>query len=333
MIGYYVHHHGRGHLQRVRAIAREVRSPLTVLSSLDPPDDWTGSWLRLPLETAAAAHHSGRDHTAHGTFHYLPVHDSGLRRRMAAIAGWLDEAQPSVFVADVSVEVAVLARSFGIPVVTIAMPGDRSDRVHRMAYDLSERILAPFPDYARGPAWPQQWEAKTVYVGAFSTDDGRPTDSAPPSSSDHRRVLVLAGQGGSDITPADVADARHASRAWRWEVAGLDVASWQDDPWSLICHADVVVTHAGQGAVAAVAAARKPAVIIPQHRPFGEQAAIGAQLSRHRHAVVLDRWPAADRWPEILRRAASQNPNDWSAWAPGDGARRAAVLLDGLTSG
>ena len=37
MIGWYLHHHGAGHLQRLRAIAAQLEAEVTVFSSLPAP--------------------------------------------------------------------------------------------------------------------------------------------------------------------------------------------------------------------------------------------------------------------------------------------------------
>ena len=42
---------------------------------------------------------------------------------MARLSAWIAESRPRVIVVDVSVEVALLARLFGIPVVSVALPG------------------------------------------------------------------------------------------------------------------------------------------------------------------------------------------------------------------
>ena len=45
MIGYYVHHHGSGHLHRMCSVSAELARlghPVTALSSLPPPPGWDG---------------------------------------------------------------------------------------------------------------------------------------------------------------------------------------------------------------------------------------------------------------------------------------------------
>ena len=88
------------------------------------------------------------DATAHDVLHWVPRHDPGLADRMAAVAGWIRRARPALVVVDVSVEIAVLGRLCGVPVVVLAMPGVRTDRTHSLAYDLADALLAPWPETA-----------------------------------------------------------------------------------------------------------------------------------------------------------------------------------------
>ncbi|TGH31983.1 hypothetical protein E5S57_25615, partial [Escherichia coli] len=82
-----------------------------------------------------------------------------------------------------------------------------------------------------------------------------------------------------------------------------------------ICGADVVVTHAGQGCIADVAAAQRPAIVIPQPRPFGEQIATGLMLRQHRLAIVAQDWPDQRAWPALLAHANAFEPQRWQRWA------------------
>ncbi|MFF3487993.1 glycosyltransferase [Streptomyces sp. NPDC002701] len=331
MIGYYVHHQGSGHLNRARAVAAHCAVPVTGLSTLPAPDDWPwpGRWVRLPRDDDGDPAAFG-DVTAGGRLHWAPVRHAGLRGRMARIAEWIGAAAPRLLVSDVSVEVALLARLLGTPVAVAAMRGERTDPAHRTAYDLAELLLAPWPAALPEPGWPAHWLAKTVHTGAFSRFDGRPRPAAGAGRTHRsrpRRVLLLMGAGGTDVSPGEVKAARAATPGWRWTTLGGPDGGWSADPWPALCAADVVVTHAGQNALAECAAARRPAVVVPQDRPFGEQAATGRALTRGRLAVVVPRWPAAEEWPALLERAHAHGGARWPLWAPGNGATHAATAL------
>ena len=144
-----------------------------------------------------------------------------------------------------------------------------------------------------------------------------------------RRVVVLNGTGGTSLGPS-VRNARAASREWDWVILDRIAGTWVDDPWPLLCSAEVIISHCGQNAVAEIAAARRPAILIPQDRPFGEQRALGAGLRAMPGipAIVLDAWAESDRWSDLLSRAADLDGARWSVWNDGDGAARAADFLE-----
>ncbi|KFU81846.1 Glycosyltransferase family 28 C-terminal domain-containing protein [Amycolatopsis lurida] len=337
MIGYYAHHLGAGHIHRAAAIAAEAKTPVIGFSTKPAPNGWTGRWIQLP-DDADAIDSAATDITAGGTLHWVPSAHTGLRDRMGLIGKELAKGEIRVMVVDVSVEVSVFARLHGIPVVVIAQPGDRDDRPHRLAYDLAERLLAPWPHFAAS-TWPRRWLDKTVHLGALSRYDGRPPATPEPG----RRVLALWGSGGLDIRAQDVGAAAAATPEWHWDVLGppasgaadlpnLTWHGWVDDVWSRLSATDVVVTHAGQNALAEVAAARRPAVVIPQERPHNEQHATAAMLHQAGIAVVRPDWPEPEQWPRVLERAKIHGGTEWSRWSPGDGAARAASVLDDLAN-
>lgn len=323
MIGFYAHHQGDGHLARATAIAAHLRTPATLLSSRPAPADWTGESVLLARDDEPPPGPLA-DPTAGGALHWVPLRHDGLRERMGQIGAWIAQERPRLLVADVSVEVALLARLTGTPVVVVGQPGRRDDPAHRLAYSVATAVLAPWP------AWAQPLEAPDVTpvtVGAFSRFDGRPTTARPPGG---RRVLVLGGRGGTSVTTADLDAARQATPGWSWAALGPPAGRWVDDPWPLLCGADVVVTHAGANALAEVAAARRPAVVIPQPRPHDEQEHTADVLDEAGIAMVPRRWPVPEVWPTLLERATELGGMRWARWAPGDGAQRAAALLDEL---
>ncbi|MFE9933650.1 glycosyltransferase [Streptomyces sp. NPDC005533] len=247
---------------------------------------------------------------------------------MGKLADWIRQERPSLFVSDVSVEAATLARLMGTPVVVAAMRGDRGDEAHRLAYDLADALIAPWPQSLPEPHWPGDWYAKTLHTGSISRFDGRPRPAHHNDRGPCRKeVAVLLGAGGTDVTDQQIEETVRATPEWSWTFLGG--ADWSEDPWPVLCRADVVVTHAGQNAVAECAAARVAAVVIPQDRPHGEQYATAHALHSAGLATVRQSWPAAHLWSELLAEATAR-PERWACWSHGDGARRAGRLLTEL---
>lgn len=323
MIGYYVHHQGAGHLQRFRSIAAHLDDQVTMLTSaatgpsvaptIDlPPDNLTG----------------GADPTANGTLHWVPLFDAGLRGRMARIARWIDEVDPDLMVVDVSVEVTLLCRLLGVPTVVVAMPGDRLDRPHRSAYDAATAILAPWAAEFANRDWPKPWLDKTFHAGAMSRFDDHTFPEIKPGDRPSR-VLALWGRGGDGPPLIEIAAARAATPGWQWRVAGVGGST---DVRDLLGWADVVVSHAGQNSVAEIAAARRPAVVIADDRPHGEQAATASGLQKAGLATGLTSWPEPASWPTLLAQATMRGGAGWKRWVRGDGAQRSAEFLTRLAA-
>ena len=322
MIGWYVHHQGAGHVQRLRAVAEHLRTPVTALSSAPRPADWDGGWVQLERDDTEPLDRDRVD--AGGRLHWAPAHHEGLAARTARIATWIATTRPALMVVDVSVEVTLLARLCGVPVVVAAMLGDRDDPAHRLGRDVARALLAPWPepvDPAPGSGTP------VVHVGAFSRFDGRPTATPVPDS-----VLVLWGSGGNDVSDEEFRRAREATPGWTWEYLVPGRGDRVVDVWDALQRNEVVVVHGGHNAVAEVAAARRPAVVVAQERPFGEQRR-RVDLLRAEGLTALGQWPDAGRWPELLERARAVGAGPWERWAPGDGAARAARFLDDLADG
>lgn len=335
MIGYYIHHHGSGHVQRALAIAAFLGADVAAFSSLARPDGWAGEWIQLPSDAEPLPDAAARQ-TAGGRLHWAPLAHAGYRDRMGIIARWIANVRPAAFVVDVSVEVGVLARSLGVPTIVMGMRGDRRDKAHRLGYDLAEAIVAPWPTDLPEPWWPSAWLEKTNHVGAISRFDsdvpaaGGGSALAVPTC-ETRRVLCLLGAGGAD--PHDLDGAQRATPGWEWMLAGGATFRPRAELWDLLRRADVVVTHGGQNAVADVAAARRPAVVVAQQRPHDEQLATVRALERGNLAVGLEGWPPPDAWPVLLESALDRGGGGWSAWHDGHGAERAAAAIRELVFG
>jgi hypothetical protein len=252
---------------------------------------------------------------------------------MNAMSNWIAATRPAAIVTDISVEIATFARLLGVPVIVVALPGKRFDAPHALVHRLADHIIAAWPRELYVPPWLQPHAAKTSYVGGISRYDGRACPSPTPTGAADdtdlnadTHVLVLAGAG--DGFGHQLGDCAAACPGTRWTAIGGSEGHWLDDPWPQICAADVVVTHAGQSAVADVAAARRRAVVIAQPRPYDEQSATATVLRRHRLATVARHRPDNRAWPGLISQALASDPEKWIRWQVSGAASRAARAVE-----
>ncbi|CAN7272508.1 glycosyltransferase [Knoellia sp. LjRoot47] len=346
-VGWYVHHHGAGHRTRATVVGRELMgrgADVTLLGSAlegdaARPGPVTSVRLAMDAPLPEPVSASSADVTVHGSMHWAPLWHSGFRERMTTIARWVQVEEPDVVVVDVSCEVAVMVRLLGIPVVVVAQPGERTDSAHAAAYDAATAVLAPWPAWAtddiwhtsRDSTWTSGPDQRVVAVGGIARQPTTGWTAATPTANRRGRGLVLAGSDGfddpglADLITAAVPDID-------WTVVGG--RAWVPDVQDHLASSDVVVTHAGQNAIADVAGWGLPAVVLPQSRPFEEQHHMGAVLARSGIAQVVqrDRVEGAP-WGELVQRARNHGGQGWSTWGCDGAASRAASLVEVVAGG
>lgn len=344
-VGWYVHHGGRGHCARATAVGAELvdrGADVTLLGSALDREGASDTSLHTVLlamdyPLPDGANESDCDVTVRGMMHWAPLWHSGFQERMTTIARWVQVEEPDVFVVDASCEVAVMVRLLGIPVVVVAQPGDRRDGAYSAALDAASAVLAPWPSWATEHIWQRPNTAgagprmpSVVAVGGIS---GRPrfhpetTADSPTASSRHRlRGLMITGSEGFDDAGLPTAIATAVPEV-DWTVAGDGVGV--PNIHLVLADSDIVVTHAGQDAIADVAGSRTPALVVPQKRPFDEQTHMGdvlessgiAQVVRGADLVRVD-------WRELVHRARATGGQRWEKWEGRGAASRAASLVE-----
>ena len=348
MIGVYAHHHGSGHLLRAFAVAAALDREVTILTSATVadgtnPDPERITILPLPMDhdgpgavsdTPAPAAARTAEPTAGGRLHWAPLGQPGLRRRMAMLAGWIDRHQPSVLWTDVSVEVTLAARLTGTPVVTTVLPGVRDDAPHALAHGVCSALVACWPRSVGAPV-PAGATGPLVPVGGVSRFAGRDPEPAPRGAG-RPRVLHLRGSGG-DGRDRRWDAVRDELTELEWVGLGGHGGRWVADPWQELCSADVVISAAGQGSVADLAAADAHVVAVPEERPFAEQDATAAQLDRLGLGAVVDRDAPVAEAVRAVRRTLERSrstPGEGSglrrAWEVDGAAERLAAVLGGI---
>lgn len=145
---------------------------------------------------------------------------------------------------------------------------------------------------------------------------------------------MLWGSGGTQHD-GWVDELCRATPQRRWTVASPAHPLTADQVWEELRRVEVVVTHAGQNAVAEVAAARTPAVVLADDRPFDEQRHTARRLRHLGIAATVGASPdpASGRdwadlpWERLVGEAVALGGEGWKAWNDGLGARRAAAAI------
>ncbi|WP_058624793.1 hypothetical protein [Microbacterium testaceum] len=332
VIGWYVHHHGFGHVARFLAVQPHLRTPVVAFSSMARPVglDPAVDWVELPPDADVSEAADGSvvdprdaEPTARGALHWAPHDHPGHRARLAMIARVASDQALRAFVVDVSAEVVAFARLLGLRTVSVTQPGVRTDAPHALAYALADRIIAPWPHGAVPAPGLAAHGERVVWTGGISRFDGRPPGVADATPS----VLLLGGVLDAETRVS--VTALLCERGWEVTAIGHDDASRVSDPWPAIGRSTVVVTAAGQNSVADLAASGARAVVIAQDRPFDEQQATADALgnwglARRAHADV-----SASGLVEIIEEAAHDEP-DWTRWQVAGGAARMAAAVEGV---
>ncbi|WP_378144348.1 glycosyltransferase [Cnuibacter sp. UC19_7] len=338
-LGWYVHHHGAGHLTRFLAVRPHLDGAVVVLSSLPEPSSLPTStrWIALPRDddgfagaTGAAEAPEDADATVGGLLHWAPLGHAGHRARLAAIADIARDEALAGMVVDVSVEVALFSRLLGLPTVVMSQPGDRTDEPHRIAYRAASAIVAPWPEGVLSDAALLPVRDRVRWTGGISRYEPVPSAAAtvPPPASGGGGVVVLGAHPHLDRDGLRLVAERAGLTVTE---VGATAESWTTDPWPHLEAADVVVTAAGQNSIADLAAARVRAVVVPQERPFGEQHATGRALERLDLAIVASDPRGVDEWARLLDRALGLRP-EWDRWEVAGAAQRAADRIREVTS-
>jgi hypothetical protein len=356
-IGYFVHHQGRGHAERAAAVVNALSAdiPVTLFCARDDifpalADNVTirviPSLFEAPSGLADRADLASVRTPA--TLHCAPLGWSTITEAVATITAWFAETKPSLFITDVSAELAQLARIASIPCVPVLQHGERSDPGHTAAYEGALGILAPYAPAIEQPGRPAWMIRKTHYAPGIGIPSAMAerveARGALGLSQDVEIVLVVSGGGGSGTPAAPLTIGARAEPDVLWLTIGIVEHQWHETPPANLRHlgwidrpalyiaaADRIVSSAGDTTVHMIAAAGRPWIVVPEWRYFDEQVWKARMLARVGAATVREHWPShAAAWSQAWSDAASLDLSAQQALIDRDAARKCADWLEGL---
>jgi len=260
---YYVHHQGLGHWRRALAVTAHLSRPVIFASSAPPPQPLPASarFRLLPNDFPAPAE-AGAD--AHGRLHWAPSRHDGLLGRHHLLLAEAARHRPLLAVVDVSVEVTVLLRTSGIPVIAVRQPGRRDDDAHTLGFALADEVVMPVPE---------EWGlhaglARTTAVGLV----GAGAPAGVGSAEFETAGFGSAGFGSAGFETAEFETAE-------FETAGFGSAEFETAEFETAGFGSAGFGSAGLRSAAAVGAPDRPRVLIV----VGQG---GSRLDAHQCALI-----------------------------------------------
>ncbi|MFP7673999.1 glycosyltransferase [Marivita sp. S0852] len=324
-IGIFVHHQGRGHIERASDLANALPEWRPVTLFCARPAAFPA--LRPGVEVVAlpSLFEPTGDEACEmdgvatpDVLHCAPVGWPGIRAATARLAHWFDAADPAVFISDVSAELALFARICSVPHIMVRQHGQRDDPGHQAAYDAAIGMLAPFDQALAQPDWPKRQLNQTFFAGGLGVVADMPSRQTARGSlgidaSEKLAVVVTSGDP-SGLSQAPIAVGARTFPGMRWATIGniardwhateppnLVHQGWVNNPEAWIAAADIVISSTGNTTCHQVLAAGVPWLTIPEWRYFDEQVEKAKALARANAATVRRHAPSsAQAWREAL---------------------------------
>ncbi len=330
--GYFVHHQGRGHAERCAAIAQALPAdrPLIIFcarSDLFPALPQQARIVTIPsLFEPRGDEARTMDHfPTPATLHCAPLGWPGIRKAMAVLTGWFDQADPALMVCDVSAEIAQLCRICSVPHVTVLQHGDRGDAGHRAAYEGAVGLLAPFHAALAQPEWSHAMLERTCFAGGLGVETRVPDRAIARRhlglSDGQDMILVMSGKGGSGFRQAPLGVGARSRPCARWitigpverdwhatEPTNIEHRGWVVDAAEHVAAADLVIASTGNTTCQQILAAGRPWLAIPEWRYFDEQHRKAQALAAAGVACVRPHLPSsAEAWAAALAETHEQH--------------------------
>jgi UDP-N-acetylglucosamine:LPS N-acetylglucosamine transferase len=315
-IFYFVHAHGNGHRATFNLLYPALSVFFTVIA-ITTNNEITAYLHRkhdvdvLELPPKYPVGYEIPEHTFSKAFEVTP-YATEPAGRAKALAEAIERYQPKAFYCDGVPELAIMVRGMGVPVVLVHLPGNvMNDPTQVFAHELADYIVAHFPASLEQVNYP--FAAKTYYSGYMSQYAGR--GLAQRNRPDSSNVTILLGYDNYDVS---VLKNITNDQNTQFTIIG----NKQDYALNKNCTllgpvkdireaiaGDVVISAAGQNTIAELLSLGKRLVLLPEPRPYDEQAVHATVLATQRIALLAEETFSAEQWQNVLQKANVFTPS------------------------
>lgn len=315
-IFYFVHAHGNGHRATFnllypalsvffKVIAVTTNSEITEYLS----KKHAVNVLELPPKYPPG--YAIPEHTFSKAFEVTPYAiEPALRAK--ALAEAIEHYRPKALYCDGVPELAIMVRGMGVPVVLVHLPGNvMSDPTQVFAHELADHIIAHFPASLEQANYP--FASKTYYSGYMSQYAGRELTRSDRSAIHH--VTILLGYDNYDgsvlktITNDQHTQFTIIGNKQAYDLGKNCVLLGSVEDISKAIAGDVVISAAGQNTIAELLSLNKRLILLPEPRPYDEQAVHATVLATRHVALLAEENFSTEQWQNVLLKANVFTPS------------------------
>jgi UDP-N-acetylglucosamine:LPS N-acetylglucosamine transferase len=233
-------------------------------------------------------------------------------KRAKALAEAVERYRPKALYCDGVPELAIMARGMGVPVVLVHLPGDiMSDPTQVFAHQLADHIVAHFPASLEQADY--QFGNKTYYSGYLSKYVGQEIKQSKHIDFDNVTILL-----GYDSYDESVLMNMTSDRSIQFTIIGNKRPYTLGKNCTLLGQVsniseaivgEVVISAAGQNTIAELLSLRKRLILLPEPRPYDEQAVHAMALANNKVALLAQETFSAKQWKDILQKAKEIIPS------------------------
>lgn len=309
-IFYFVHAHGNGHKATFNLLYPALSVYFEVIA-ITTNTEITGYLQQrhgvqvLELPPKYPVNYEIPEHTFSKAFEVTP-YATEPAERAKALAEAVVRYRPKAFYCDGVPELAIMVRGMGLPVVLVHLPGNiMTDPTQVFAHELADHIIAHFPAFLEQANY--TFAFKTYYGGYLSQYAGHEVKRSNPSKI--HQVTILLGYDNYDVS---VLKKIVNDQNTRFTIIGnkqdydlgkncIQLGLVKNISDNII--GDVVITAAGQNTIAELLSLGKRLILLPEHRPYNEQAVHAKVLAERRVALLAQEDFSAEQWQIIIQKA------------------------------
>ncbi len=299
MIGYYAHSHGSGHCNYAQMFSRVFGDTMTVFTDRKYSFEDNVHVVRLPNEDTDGTEFDRAAFPEPRALHYAPLNLRKITERNCSLLDEIIRKDIKLLIVDVSVEIAMLARTSSVPYAYVRLHGNRSDIPHLNAYEGASFLLAYFPEEMEDRDTPKWIRKKTVYLGFLSRYMfGSEISQRPIEFKRQGKPILLHISGFGGSLPLDFSGL--SSRYDIYSVGPGRIRSQHSQIVSIgvvkstkpfIEHADVILAACGSNTISEILSLGKTFVAVPENRPYEEHEVAAKNLNRLAWATKLTDYP------------------------------------------